>query len=324
MKSLYEATPGDIATARALGDASFSLSVYEFIAIDDSYAAIDYAKEAEKYFAIAAASDEATLRDKIKKIESKSQSGKPLTWVDQGEKAVAVIDEARRETLALLDEYPDEIQVKRLTAATHTALAEVMGQHIEIAGGDFATAIPHHDTAIGLYNEIAQADPENTSARRNLPAAYYKRALIYYGMEDDQRTVDDLKIAEGIANEFLSKDPDDFGIRRILSAVHEQLAVTLVRVGRAEEAITLVMARVEEVSAWSNNEPDNLGLFRDVAMIEYLAADVHDIANNKVEACALYRSSMARFDEIETRGGEITDYDRETAIATIKVGLAKC
>ena len=143
-------------------------------------------------------------------------------------------------------------------------------------------------------------------------------------MEDDQRAIEDLEIAEGIANEFLTKDPEDFGIRRILSAVHEQLAVTLVRVGRAEEAITLVMARVEEVSAWSANEPENLGLFRDVAMIEYLAGDVHDNANNKAEACALYRSSMTRFDEIETRGGEVTVYDRETALAAIKERLAKC
>lgn len=324
LKVLYETTPDNIATVRALGDTSFSLSVYEFIAIDDSHAAIDYAKEAEKYFAIVAASDEATLKDKIKKIESKSQSGKPLTWIDQGDMAITVIDEARRETLALLEIYPDDVEVKRLSAVIHTALAEVMGQHFYVAGGDYATALPHHDTSIGLYNEIAQADPENSGARRNLPAAYYKRALIYYGMEDDQRAIEDLEIAEGIANEFLTKDPEDFGIRRILSAVHEQLAVTLVRVGRAEEAITLVMARVEEVSAWSANEPENLGLFRDVAMIEYLAGDVHDNANNKAEACALYRSSMTRFDEIETRGGEVTVYDRETALAAIKERLAKC
>lgn len=323
LKAIFGSSPDDIAAARALGDTSFSLSVYEFIAIDDNQAAIDYAKEAEKYFAIVAASDQATLEDRIKKIESKAQAGKPLTWMGEGEKAIAALEEVRVETLALIDAYPDALNAKRLGATMHTALAEVMGQHFDVSGGDYATALPHHDKAIALHNEIARAEPENSGARRNLPSAHYKRALIYSGMGEDEKALADLETAEAVANEFLVKDPDDFGMRRHLSGVHEQKAVTLAQLGHADEARSLVMRLVGNAENWVENEPENLALLRELAMIEYLAADVLNTADDDERACTMYQLSMSRWNEIDERG-DISDYDRETAIAEIKSQLTTC
>src|SRR5690606_17177575 len=119
------------------------------------------------------------------RIEALAESGKPLTWTSRAAEGVAVLEEARDAAAALAAAHPDNRRITRLNAAVHTALAEGMGRQLELDGGKYDAALPHLDHAIALYLELDAEDPDDMTARRSLIGAYFKRALIHYGLEDD-------------------------------------------------------------------------------------------------------------------------------------------
>ena len=323
LDQIVAASPENIAAVRGLADAAYSRSVYEFIALDDNAKAADYARRAEALYAKAAASGEGTLKDEISRIAAKMQSGKPLTWMGEGEGAVAALDDARGEAEALLQAHPDDLKVKNLAANANTVLAETMSQYYDVAGGDYATALPFNDRGIELLREIDAEDGDDAAARRNLVSSYFKRALTYYSLEDDERVLADLIRAEKIADEFLAKDPNDKGMKRMLDSVLEQKAMTLAYLGRHDEAIALGQRLLAAARRRTEAEPDNPAWYRELTHLSYMIGEVYLVAGQKQNACELFSASRENWRTIEKRW-EISDYDKETSIKALDEYLADC
>jgi len=324
LQAMHEAAPDDAATARALAETSFSMAVYQFIAIDDNEAAVEHARRAEALYAGIIASGNGTDTDEMARIEAKAQSGKPLVWDGKGEESIAILTEARDEAQAFAAAHPDNRQAQSLSATTNVALAEASGRHYDLeGGGDYASAIPPLDRAIGIYRALDAADPDDMTPRRNLASAYFKRALIYYSMEDDEKVLADLVAAERIADEFLAKDPDDLGIKRMRTSVIEQKAMTLAYLGRFDEAFDIGEGNLEVERALLAGEPDNPARVREVASTTFMLGEMYRLAENKIRACTLFMESKANYRRLET-DFTLSDYDRETGLNPLEEYLSEC
>ncbi len=324
LESLHAANPDDPDIARALGEASFSMAVYQFIALDDNDAAIAHASRAEELYAGVIASGQGTDKDEMARIEAQAQSGKPYVWMGKGEESVAVIKEARDAAEAFLSAHPEDRQAQSLAASTNVSLAEAMFRHFDLLeGGDYASALPFMDRAIEIYKALDAADPDDMTARRNLISAYFKRGLTNYSLEDDEAVLDDLTRAEALADDFLAKDPDDLGVKRIRTSVIEQKAMTLAYMGRHAEAIEIGEGNLEVEKELYLNEPENPARIREVASTSFLLGEIHLIAGNKERACALFTQSLSGYQRLETEF-TLSDYDKETGMKPLEKYLEDC
>ncbi|MAW80149.1 MAG: hypothetical protein CMI63_07915 [Parvularcula sp.] len=324
LEALHAANPDDPDIARGLAEASFSMAVYQFIAIDDNDAAIAHAQRAEELYAGVIASGKGTDKDEQARIEALSQSGKPLVWMGEGADGVEVIARAREAAEKFLADHPDEPSAKSLAASTNTALAETMMRHFDMeGGGDYASAIDYADRAIGLYRELDAADPNDMTARRNLIATYFKRSLINYSLEDDEAALSDLVAAERLAEDFLAKDPDDLGIKRILTPVQEQKAVTLSYLGRHDEAIEAGEKMLGDKKDLLAGEPDNPARLREVIGALFTLGEIYMRAERMTEACATLAESRGGYQRLE-KEFTLSDFDRETGLERVEALMKDC
>ncbi|GJL91299.1 serine/threonine protein kinase [Hyphococcus sp.] len=324
LQAMHDATPGDADIARALAQTSYSMAVYQFIAIDDNEAAAQYASDAGMLYAGIIASGQGTDRDEIARIDARAQSGKPLVWDGKGEESIAILTQARDEAEAFAKTRPDNAAAQSLSATTNVALAEATGRHFDlIGGGDYTSAVPPLDRAIDIYHRLDTANPDDMNARRNLVSAHFKRALIYYSMEDDDQVLADLTAAEEIADEFLAKDPDDLGMKRTRTSVIEQKAMTLAYMGRFEEAFEIGEGNLQVERALLAGEPDNPARVREVASTTFMLGEMYRLAENTRRACALFAESKANYRRLET-DFTLSDYDRETGLNPLEEYLSEC
>ncbi|MEZ5893261.1 MAG: serine/threonine-protein kinase [Parvularculaceae bacterium] len=324
LEALLSASPGDIAVKRALAEALYSMSVYQFIAIDDNQATIAAASRSEALYREIVASGAGTLKDEMAAIESQSEKAKPYSWMSEGETGIEILKDAVAAATALAAAHPDDIQAQDLLAAVNVTLGEVMMQHFDnLDGGDYVAALAPMNAALETYRR-QETDPETAdAARRSLAITYLKRALIYYSIPDDEQTLSDLTTAETYARALVTRDPDDLGIKRALQTILEQKAEVLSQLGRYDEAIPLGEEIYAERVAMRDNEPDNPARAREVAHGGIMTGEAFAEAGRKEEACARFKESRANWDEVERRWS-ITDYDRDNGITLLTAHLANC
>ncbi|WP_428410073.1 protein kinase domain-containing protein [Hyphococcus sp.] len=324
LEALHAEDPYDPDIARALAESSFSMAVYQFIAIDDNEAAIAHAQRAEELYAGVIAAGHGTDKDEMARIEALSQSGKPLVWKGEGEESVAVIKKARDAAEKFLADHPDNASAKSLAASTNTALAETMMRHFDMQeSGDYTICLQYIDRAIDLYKELDAADPDDMTARRNIIAAYFKRALIVYGLEDDETALADLIEAERLAVDFLAQDPDDLGIKRILTPVQEQKAMTLAYLGRHDEAVKIGEKMISDKKELLAGEPDNPARLREVTAALYTLGEIYLVAERTPQACAAFTQSREGYLRLE-KDFTLSDFDRETGLERLEELLENC
>ena len=183
--------------------------------------------------------------------------------------------------------------------------------------------MPPLDRAIEIYNRLDAENPDDMNARRNLVSAHFKRALIYYSMENDEQVLADLIAAEDVADEFLEKDPDDLGMKRMRTSVIEQKAMTLAYLGRFDEAFEIGEGNLEVERALLASEPDNTARIREVANTTFMLGEMYKLAENMERACALFTESKANYRRLET-DFTLSDYDRETGLNPLEEYLSEC
>lgn len=324
LRTMHDAAPDDADVARALAQTSYSMAVYQFIAIDDNEAAAQFARNAEALYAGIIASGQGDESDEIARIDALAQSGKPLVWDGKGEESIAILTQARDAAEAFAASRPDDAAAQTLSATTNVSLAEATGRHFDLAGGgDYASAVPPLDRAIEIYHTLDAANPDDMNARRNLVSAHFKRALIYYSMENDSQVLSDLLAAEAIADEFLAKDPDDLGMKRMRTSVIEQKAMTLAYMGRFEEAFEIGEGNLQVERALLASEPNNPARVREVASTTFMLGEMYRLAENSIRACALFTESQANYRRLET-DFTLSDYDRETGLNPLEEYLSEC
>jgi len=237
LEALHAKNPDNIAVTRALADAAYSYAVYKFIADDDNTMTKQYSDQAEALYQDILDRGQTKEHDEIYRFKSALQAARTYYWDGKGEEGIPILKNLSAEIDVYLQNHPQSLEAKRAFAAIHSETGLSISSHYSVAGGDVREALPYIDKAIGIQIEMGAADPDDFKVRRNVVGTYYKRALIYSGLEDSEKMLEDLNLADINATELLDKDPDDSGMKRIALAVRELKSRTLSQLGRHEEAL---------------------------------------------------------------------------------------
>jgi len=261
--------------------------------------------------------------DEIYRFKSALQAARTYYWDGKGEEGIPILKNLSAEIDVYLQNHPQSLEAKRAFAAIHSETGLSISSHYSVAGGDVREALPYIDKAIGIQIEMGAADPDDFKVRRNVVGTYYKRALIYSGLEDSEKMLEDLNLADINATELLDKDPDDSGMKRIALAVRELKSRTLSQLGRHEEALAMGRESYRNIKQLFDNEPDSPGRAREFANSQANLAKSLNSAGQRDAACKLYRETVETWRMIEDRW-EVTEFDKQDAVTKAEEFVASC
>lgn len=323
MEQLLAQNPDNVDIMRALAQAAYSYAVYEFIAEDDNADTIKYSNRSEALYTAIIQTGNGSDEDQIGRLRAALQAAKTFYWEGKGAEGITVLKALSEEVKTYVSNPAASITAKSASAAIHTEAGLTISSHYSVVGGDVNEAIPYLNYAIDMYQNLDAIDTENLKHRRNMVGAYYKRALVYSGLEEYENMLADLNMAESITEVFLNKDPDDNGMVRIALAVGQLKSKTLSRLGRYDEAIALGRQILERIQRLYAKEPDSPGRARELANAFSSQASIMDLAGRKTEACIQYQSSLDIWKIIKTRWG-VSEFDQTDGVDKAESFINAC
>ncbi len=323
MELLLAQNPNDVNIMRALAQAAYSFAVYEFIAEDDNADTLKYSKRSEALYAAIIDTSKGTDEDQIGKLRASLEAAKTYYWDGKGAEGIVILKALTEEVRAYVDRPDASVAARSASAAIHTQTGLTISSHYSVAGGDANEAVPYLNDAIDIYKSLDATDTSNSKHKRDMVGAYYKRALIYSGVGNNEAMLADLNMAESIAGIFLDKDPDDTGMLRIALAVGQLKSKTLSNLGRYDEALDMGRRILERLQELYVNEPDSPGRARELANAFSSQASIMDMAGRKTEACIQYQSSLSTWKTIQARWG-INEFDKKDGVEKAQNYVSAC
>ncbi|MEM9669428.1 MAG: serine/threonine-protein kinase [Pseudomonadota bacterium] len=324
LESLHLEEPDNEDVIRAKAQAYFSKSVFEYIVVDDNVATHAAAEQSVALYDDLVRSDAATYEDKIGRLYSLIESGLPLSWIDQYEDAIRILEQAEREASALLVESPDDEKTLAIVARANVALSESLARWIEEKElGDMERSLPAADRSIEIYKKLVEIPDSKDDYQRSLYVAAFKRALVLYDLQRWEAALEDLELSLSLAEALSEKDPEDIRLRRNLISVLEQTSITLAYAGRASEAIETVGDAISGKRELADTSPKDVGYKRNLASGILVAAEVYEVVNEPALACASYAEGRRIYREIEAVQ-PLSDYDKNVVLAGVDDKIANC
>ena len=160
--------------------------------------------------------------------------------------------------------------------------------------------------------------PEDTdsSVKRSLTSVYWKRALIYYSLEDWKKVQADLEKSETIAKSLIAQDPEDKSMARMLQTIYAQMAPVLGELKQFDRAIALGEKNHSERQAAYDADNKNTGRFRELTGSFFSQATIYQLAGQTEKACKNYRQSLRNWEIIE-KNGNATELDKALSLIHI-------
>lgn len=316
LRSLHEEAPQDEAITQGLAEALYSQAVFAYIALDDNELAHNSGGEsATLYWQLAKTVDAQKYAPLA--IDAEIEAAIPLAWIGRGDEAVASLEKTLAKLEKHVQQYGRSTENLGLMARTLSNLSETAGRVADTKDAGYREALGYGDRAIAAYRQYAAASDKPDGPRRSMAISLFKRALLLYSMEDDSRALRDLDEAETIISGLIRRDPEDKGLASTLNSIQEQKAITLAYAGRSTEGLALARQSSAAKRAELALEPEDIGRLREYASNLLIVAEVAEIAERPVEACAVYRESRSIYARIE-KAGNLSEYDRDY----VKAGLA--
>ena len=323
LQRLHDENPRDVTITRAFADAAFSFSVFKFIADDETKFTKIYAEQAAALYQSIRDENKNVEHDDIYYFKSLLQSARTYYWDDRGEEGIVILKALAQDIEKYVVDHPDSTEAKRVNAAINSETGLSISSHYSLNGGDVNEAIPYIDSAIATQIALMEADPEDFTARRNIIGNYYKRALIYSGLENSKKMLNDLVVADDILSDLLEKDPDDNGLRRIALSVWELKSKTFSRLGRHSEALALGQKNLDAHIQLVKNDPDSAGRAREFGNAQASFAKSLKMANEIKKSCEMYRRALATWTMIGEKW-TLTEYDKKDVLQKLKIAVHDC
>lgn len=326
LERLHEEQPGNVEVTRSLAHALYSLSVFTYIAEDDSEGTLPVARRSARLFGTLANRSDAILRDRVYALEARLQTLKPLIWLDQQLEGIAGMERLTNDAQALLDANPRDREVRKTHARILNQLAYAMSWTYDVTEqrGDYVRAIPIADRSINLYRRISADHPDDRVTQFGLLSAYLTRALIHYDLQNWQGAHLDLSAAETLGEAMLARDPDNSDLTRRLQTYRSQHAPILVELGRNDEAIAMARRVLAEREATFAREPTNPGYSRERASARALLAETLVMAGHDAEGCSSYSRALAEWQEIGRKSGGFDSLIQSNDVDPIAKAVADC
>jgi eukaryotic-like serine/threonine-protein kinase len=229
--------------------------------------------------------------------------GETLGWMGDIEGGLAELAAARDELARLVAGRPLDAPLRRRLYLVSLRRSSLLGDRsMEEAAASFPATL-------ALARELAEADPANARAQRDLSLAHasFGDVLAETGRPDE--ALDHFRQAQAIQRRLAAEDPNNVGHRGDLANSAVRIGYVLQQerehataLGSFGEALDL---RLPLVAA----DPEDAANRRDVAVIRSARADSFAALGRQGAACEDYRESLALWRELD-RTELLREYDR--------------
>ncbi|WP_298466071.1 serine/threonine-protein kinase [uncultured Erythrobacter sp.] len=325
LETLNKAEPDNPAYIQALAEALYSQAIFKFIAEDDNEGAIAPAdRSAELYKRLGQMQPEETSH-RIAWYRSRVQAAKPYVWLEQGEEGAERLEKLIAEVERDPAVEAGEPKAMIALASANSELGYTRSWYIPADDPEYRSALPPMDRAYDIYFDLFENGPEELrdDLRLNMIAALFKRSLIYYDAMRLDEALEDLERAEGYANFIIARDPDDDGAKTRLDTVESQKIYVFLDLGRAGEAVETSQRLLSQRVARLQDDPENVGYFRDVVTMRQSLAEALTRAGNRSAGCREYRAVRLEWDALAEKS-EISSIDQSNSIEPLTAALARC
>ena len=205
------------------------------------------------------------------------------------------LDLSDRQLEALLEENPDDREVRLAYAIGRTERGDLLGGTRTNNEGRTIEAIERYTESEQILRRLREEDPED-------PAASLELARVLRRLGDLLRTSDLLaalpRYTESmeIAESFHAKDPDDPVATRQYSIALNDVAQVYTDLGERSRADDLFVRSLAMATSLSENEPANPTLRHSVAMIQRKRAHLAKLDSRFDQAESLHRASLVLLD----------------------------
>lgn len=335
LEALHEEAPENPEVKRALAEAAFDNSIFQYIAENVSEPCFMFAEESVRLYdeLIAEFDDEA---DHIARAYSMINTARPLFYMGREEESLARYAALELKVLALLESAEDKLAARRLAGQFYSErantttlrivdLPRVSDPEFESLGlSDFTLPLGYAKTGIEYLEAVIAANSEAVSSDiGHLAKGYFRLGQIYARAQESKLSEDALLVSQRYLESLLQNDPDNRQSLRLLIAVRTQLAQALWRLSKTNEAVALngkILATYQDLR---DAEPDSPGHIRDFGTAYMLAANADEEAGDFEEMCRKLNLGRLQFVELEERFS-IADSDRVAFFDPLKAKVQEC
>ena len=251
--------PNDPDTLRALGDAQFWRSSYEYIVTDDAEATIVFAADALKAYDQLLETSAASLDDRLRRFEIATFHAGAFVWIDRGTESLELFQQLTDEISVLVRENPNSEKILIQEAGFYADYAQTTHRHHAFTEGDIASALPFFDLSVEKYRAIIDRSDYTRFYKPNLALNLLRSSELHSELGNYEDSLNALDEAESILLPLTEIDPDNRAVENYLVAVKWQKFIDFSKSERHDEAINLSSWVLDIKRTAAEDNPTDVG-----------------------------------------------------------------
>ena len=243
--------------------------------------------------------------------------GDSYDWIDQYNKA----REAHQRAESFIAELPPAIGNDKKVLGVRAANLRLLGEALHKLKDEVATR-EVLDQAVAVHRDLAQRDPDDPKAIRNLATSLWYRAVVHRTNYRDPLAWESIVEAVNLSRQLRQRDPNDAGAIKMFALSAEVFAQVLADLKRYDESNAMgdeVIQAHQKLVALAGNTP---GALRSMAASMSTRGGNFYNGGDYVRACQAWRETLAVFTDLDRRG-DLTTTDRNNGVPELRGYILK-
>ena len=207
-------------------------------------------------------------------------------------------------------------QIDHETVWVHFELGDIF---LDIDGATSA-AKEQYELAFALARQLADADPNNGLAQRDLSVAREKLGDVQLQLGNTQGALDAHRAGLALRQQLADADPNNAQAQRDLSVAHIKLGDVLHKVGNTKEAADAYRAGLVIRQKLADGDPKNSQAQRDLSVAHHKLGDVQVQLGNTQGASDAYRKSNEISQHLADADPRNAELQRDLSVSHNKLG----
>ncbi len=224
-------------------------------------------------------------------------------WENGHAQAEQALNDLLNETS--LQRFPESEAVEKIHADALVGRGEV-----RYFQDNYDGAVADYQQALQVYQRIAERHADKNPVLQPMVIAAWSLGNTFVDMDRPSDAVPSYQRALGLTQLRIDRDADDANAMRTHTIVQSSLAAALVKLGQAERAIGHILSANAWFEQQAIDDPDTPGVQRSVAISYHMTGDIYRDAGRADDACAWYRRTLAKWQQIDATLG-IAEFDSE-------------
>ena len=210
--------------------------------------------------------------------------------------------EYARKSIALSEKLvavrPADMELRETLATGYESLADVSGNPNYPNLGDTKSALSNYQKALKIDSKLAAEQPANLLRQREVATLDGRLGQIYQALDDKPAAIGAYTAAVDADERILRMSPLSAPARWDAAAANHNLALSLLRMSRVEEAHKRSERSTEIFEEYSKTDPKNTEARIAVADCYYTQGYVNSSAKDDRAAIAFYKRAVGVYNEV--------------------------